>query len=303
MTETSAGQRDLSGPILVLAGGICIGFAPIGLRLGLDTLGPQAIAFWRYLFALPILFAAVVLIRRRLPARPNALVIVAGTCFALDIALWHWALALTTVANATFIVNLGNVGVGLLAWAILKERPSPIWFGAFLMALSGAAFLSQGGGGTGQGDVRGDALAVGAALLVSGYMLASKVSRRSMSGIDAIFWLTATELVVGGAVVAISGEAFLPIAPAGFIAPLFLALIVQVAGQGLIITGLGRTPAAIAGVLVLVQPVVAAAVSWRLFGETLVGLQVLGAAMILVGVYLAQRGQTERALPPVSQSS
>ena len=72
--------------------------------------------------------------------------------------------------------------------------------------------------------------------------------------------------------------------------PLFLALIVQVAGQGLIITGLGRTPAAVAGVLVLVQPVVAAAISWQLFDEPLTALQPAGAGAILIAVWLSQQG-------------
>ena len=93
----------------------------IGLRLGLDDLGPQAIAFWRYIFAIPLLFILLVAIERRMPARINGYVVLAGTFFALDIALWHWGLTLTTVANATFIVNLGNVCVGFIAWLFLKE--------------------------------------------------------------------------------------------------------------------------------------------------------------------------------------
>jgi len=159
------------GPLLVLSGGICIGFAPIGLRFGLDDLGPQAIAFWRYVFAAPILFLLVVLVQRRLPARPNPYVIIAGICFALDIALWHWALTFTSVANSTFIVNLGNIGVGFTAWLFLKERPSMLWGVAVLIAIAGAAALSLGGSaGAGEGRefaLRGDLLALGAAVLVS----------------------------------------------------------------------------------------------------------------------------------------
>ena len=49
-----------------------------------------------------------------------------------------------------------------------------------------------------------------------------------------------------------------------FFEPLALAVIVQVIGQGLIISGLGRTDAGLAGILVLAQPVVAALVSWLL---------------------------------------
>ncbi len=75
---------------------------------------------------------------------------------------------------------------------------------------------------------------------------------------------------------------------------------VQVGGQGLIIFGLGRTPAAIAGVLILVQPVTAAAISWQLFEEPLNTFQGFGALLILAGVMIAQRGGVDArsAAPP-----
>jgi len=282
------------GPLLIFFGGVCIGFAPIGLRLGLDDLGPQAIAFWRYTFALPILFLLVLLVDRRLPARPNRFVVIAAVCFAVDIGLWHWALTFTTVANSTFIVNLGNVCVGLTAWIFLKERPTSIWFVAALIAMVGAAALTLGGGAEGKTDLRGDALALGAAILVSCYIVASKVARRTLGGLETIFWLTAFEIIVAALMVLVFREKFLPTDLSGFIVPLFLALVVQVGGQGLIITGLGHTPAAIAGVLVVVQPVVAAAISWQLFDEPLAPIQAGGGLLILIGILIAQRGAGRR---------
>ena len=279
------------GPLMVFGGGVCIGFAPIGLRWGLDDLGPQAIAFWRYALSVPFLFLLAWSVGRRLPRRPNRFVILAGTFFALDIALWHWALTFTTVSNSTFIVNLGNVSVGFLAWLVLKEKPTPVWFVAIFLAIAGAAALSIGGGETGKGDIRGDALALGAAVLVSGYLLFSKIARRDLGGLETIFWLTVTETFVAALIVTVSGEHFLPATLAGFAAPLFLALVAHVGGQGLIIAGLGHTPTSIAGVLVLVQPVVAAAVSWQLFEEPLSAVQGGGAALILAAVWLAQQGK------------
>lgn len=288
--------RNWTGPALMLAGGVAIGFAPIGLRLGLDTLGPQAIAFWRYAFAAPMILLVLVMVNRRAPVRPNGFVILAGTFFALDIALWHWSLTLTTVANATFIVNLGNVGVGFAAWLFLRERPNGIWFLAIAVALSGAVLLTFGGGTGGQSDLRGDALALGAALLVSGYMLAAKLARRSIGALDVLFWLTVTEACIGGLVVMVSGERLFPADPAGWRSPLVLAVLVQFLGQGLIIAGLGRTPAGMAGVLVLIQPVTAATVSWQLFDEPLVALQIAGAGFVLAGVFLSQAGRTSNKL-------
>lgn len=292
--STAAAMPSWFGPVMVLMGGICIGLAPIGLRLGLDDLGPQAIAFWRYTFALPVLFLLVILVEKRLPAKPNMFVIIAGTCFAVDIGLWHWSLTFTTVANATFIVNLGNIGVGLTAWIFLKERPTWMWLLAVLIALVGAAALSLGGA-EGKADIRGDLLALGAAVLVSCYVVAAKVARRTLGGLETIFWLTVVEIIVAGIMVMIFREDFLPADLSGFAVPLFLAIAVHIGGQGLIITGLGHTPAAIAGVLILVQPVIAAAISWRLFDEPLAPLQAGGGFLILIGILISQRGRGKSA--------
>jgi drug/metabolite transporter (DMT)-like permease len=299
MTVSNAtGSRHLPmgiGLAAVLAGGICLGFAPIGLRLGLDTLGPQAIAMWRYIFALPVLLMLLWVVERRMPVRPVPAVILAGVCFTLDIALWHWALERTTVANATFIVNMGNICVGFLAWIFLRERPTLGWAVAIVIAVTGAGLLSQGGPANGKADLSGDLLAVGAAVLVAGYVLFSKIARGTLGALDAIVWLTITEICVAALLVLLSGEAFIPASADGFLAPLFLALVVQVGGQGLIIFGLGRTPAAIAGILVLAQPVTAAAISWQLFDEPLNALQGSGGLLILAGVYLAQRSAMRKA--------
>ena len=301
MTELTAQRRApvWFGPLMVFMGGACIGLAPIGLRLGLDDLGPQAIAFWRFAFAAPVLFLMVLVMRKGLPARPNRFIIIAGTCFACQIALWHWSLTMTTVANATFIVNIGNICVGLTAWIFLRERPTRMWALAVLIAIVGAAALSLGGGTEGKADLRGDLLAFAAAILVSCYVVASKVARRSLSGIEAIFWLTVVEALVAGFLVMAFREDFLPANLTGMLAPLFLALIVQIGGQGLIITGLGHTPAAIAGVLIVVQPVVAAAISWQLFNEPLVPIQAGGALLILVGIFISQRGPRPAQSPSV----
>lgn len=291
--------RPWLGPLMVLGGGIALGFAPIGLRLGLGDLGPQAIAFWRYLFAVPMLLTLVLLVDRRLPRKPNKAIFFAALFFTLDMALWHWSLTMTSVSNATFIVNLGNVLVGLAAWAFLKERPGLNWALAAGLAVLGAAALSLGGQNLTGGALRGDLFALAAAVFVSFYMLFSKLARRGLGGLEAMFWLSVFETAMAFFVVWGSGETFLPTSLAGFAAPLALAIIVQVAGQGLIISGLGSTGTAVAGILVLSQPVVAAAISWRVFDEPLTAIQFAGAGAILVAVWLAQQKQRVRSAPPV----
>ncbi len=148
---------------MMLGGAVAIGFAPIGLRL--SEFGPQATAFWRFLFALPLI-AAVIYARGGRVGRPSRLAIAAGFFFGLDITFWHASLVMTSVANATFIVNLGNAAVGLVAWIVLRERPAKIWPYALGVALSGALLLSRGAADGGSGALAGDVLAHIAAAMV-----------------------------------------------------------------------------------------------------------------------------------------
>lgn len=298
MNDTSSAppkqtQSRWVGPLIVTLGAISIGITPIVVRdallLGSDGLGIQGLAFWRFLLATPMVFVLVLLVNRRLPTRPNRFVFLAGACFGCQIALWHAALTITTVANATFIVNLGSIGLGLAAFIFLKEVLSRNWGFAAMMALIGAALLTQGGGEEGKGALQGDVLAMIAALFATGYFLCVKIARREIDGLDVLFWATATEAVVAGIVTFSVGESFLPKTGAGWYAPLLMVLVAQ-GGQGLIIIGFGRTPASIAGLLVVLQPVVAAGLSWHLFDEPLLALQMLGGGLILGGLILSQMG-------------
>jgi hypothetical protein len=78
---------------MMLGGAVAIGFAPIGLRL--SEFGPQATAFWRFLFALPLI-ALVIVARGGRIGRPSMLALAAGTFFGLDITFWHASLVLTS---------------------------------------------------------------------------------------------------------------------------------------------------------------------------------------------------------------
>jgi drug/metabolite transporter (DMT)-like permease len=71
----------------------------------------------------------------------------------------------------------------------------------------------------------------------------------------------------------------------------------HVTGQGAIAWALGRLPASVTSVVVLVQPVVATVLGWLLFGEVFGPGQMLGGAIALTGVILAQRAARPAAQP------
>lgn len=272
---------------MVLGGAVAIGFAPIGLRL--SDFGPQATAFWRFLFALPMI-AAVIYANGGKLGRPSLMALVAGTFFGLDITFWHASLVMTSVANATFLVNLGNAAVGFVAWIVLRERPSNVWLIAISVALLGAFFLSQGAANAHDSSaITGDILALIAAIMVGLYLFFAKLARRTETAMQVLFWSTAATLVVSAIASGVRNEPLIPPDPSWFFWPLALAIVAHVIGQGLIVAGVGRAPASVAGLLLLIQPVTGALIAWPLFGEALTQVQLIGCALVLCGVWLAGR--------------
>lgn len=285
-SSTTTGAAPLLGPIMMVLGAIAVGYAPIGLRL--SEFGPQATAFWRFLFALPLLAVLAFTFEGGI-RKPSIFSLLTGLFFALDIAFWHAALVRTSVANATFIVNLGAVAVGVIAWIVLKERPARLWPFAAIVAVIGAWLLSSGASKGGVGNIEGDLLACIAACALAFYFLFAKMARRTETPLNILFWATVVETAVAYAASVITGDQIMPPTLAWFIAPISLAIIAHGAGQGLIIAGLGRTSAGLAGLLILLQPVTSALAAAGLFHENLGQIQLAGAALILLGVWLAGR--------------
>ena len=76
------------------------------------------------------------------PLRQRALAWLAGVLFALDLIAWHYGIEQVGAGLATVLGNLQVVFVGLLAWAILGERPSNRSLAAIPVALFGVLLIS-----------------------------------------------------------------------------------------------------------------------------------------------------------------
>ena len=301
-------RSDARAVAALVFGAAAIGFAPILARL--TETGPSAAAFWRLLFAAPLL--ALLAFRPSQPgAAPSRWAVAAGVFFALDLAFWHYGLVFTSVANATVLTNLTPIVVTAAAWLLLGERPRKLFLAALACAVGGAVAmaLAKGSGGRGTNPPLGDLLSAVTALWYGGYFLCVRQARVGSTASSVMFWsgVTGAPLLLLAAVAL--GEGIWPASAAGWAACAALGLM-HVAGQGSIAWALGRLPTALASVTVLVQPVVAAALGWLVFAERVTPAQGLGAAVLLAGVVLAQasarpskeKGAAPAGATPLSRS-
>lgn len=279
----------------LFAGAVTIGFAPILVRL--SQVGPSATAFWRVLLALPFLWLWLAAEKGGpAPPRPPATwtdyrrLIMAGVFFTGDLAIWHWSIKYTTIANATLLVNFAPVFVTLATWLLLRQRISFTFIAGLTTALAGAAILIGASVELSPQYFWGDFLALVAAAFYGGYQLAVKHLRREFSVATIMTWNGVVMCLLLLPAAFLAGETILPANLQGWLILLALALLIHIGGQGLIAFALAHLPATFSSVTLLLQPVMAAIFAWLLLSETLSARQVVGGVIVLVGIIVARRG-------------
>lgn len=279
----------------LLSGAVGIAFAPIFVRL--SELGPAATAFYRLAFALPTLWLWMQIERRRpiTPRPPSEAadyrrLVLAGLCFAGDLAVWHWSIRLTSVANSTLLANFAPIFVTLGAWVLFRERFTLIFLTGMAAALAGAAVLMGESFTLNTRHLFGDALGLLTAVFYAGYILSVQRLRVDFSTATIMTWSGVVTCLALLPIALASRESLVAASAYGWAVLLGLALVSHAGGQSLIAYALAHLPAAFSSVSLLLQPVVAALLAWIILGEPLGLWQGVGGAIVLAGIVLARRG-------------
>ena len=126
--------------ILLAFGAMLIGFAPIFVKWSM--LSSSAIAFYRMFLAIPFLLIVNYAINKRLSFKVNNkstifYTALASVAFTTDLTLWHFSMTITSVSNATIIVNSAPIFVAVLSFIIFKEKLSKGFFFSFVITYGG----------------------------------------------------------------------------------------------------------------------------------------------------------------------
>jgi drug/metabolite transporter (DMT)-like permease len=297
--------------LALIGGATGIGFAPVLVRLT-DT-GPSATAFYRVLFALPLLWLWAAVDHRNHPSMPQprswrdfACLAGSGLLFAADLSIWHWSLRFTTVANSTLLTNIAPLFVSFGAWLLLKEAITRRFLLGMTLSIAGGCLLAGSSAQLTKDHLWGDFLAVVAAVFYGGYLLMVKHLRTRFATPTIMAWSGLVSCPAFGLIGWVTGDSFWASHAQGWMAIGALALVSHVGGQTLIAYGFGHLPASFSAVSLLWQPVVAAGVAWIILHEPLRGSQALGGLVVLGGIALAGglgRSAPDGPVPAGSQNS
>ncbi len=254
--------------------------------------GPVASAFWRVAIAAPLLF---ILARRFagpvvIPKAGLLLILIAGgAVFAADLAAWHIGIFYTKLANSNLLGNSTSFLLPLWAFATARTWPNPKQAGALGLAALGAILLMGRSFELSPHNLFGDLLSLLAGVFYTAYLILMTRARDDAGPWPTLAWVTLASALPLLLVARLLGETMIP---SNWSPVLMLALLSQVIGQGLMIYAIGRVAPLLFGLVLLLQPIVAAVIGVFVYNEQLGALDYLGA--VLIGLALIVVRQPEQ---------
>jgi len=276
--------------LMLALGATLIGFAPIFVKW--SDLSPAAITFWRMLLALPLLTGFNYVINKKIFFRVKSkktifYTALASLAFTTDLTLWHYSMNITSVANATIIVNSAPIFVALLAFIFYKELPAKGFGESFLITYVGIIGLIIFSNNYANGKILGDLLCMIAAIFYAVYLLIiSKLNKET--SLNIIFYTTFFCCLFSLVPIMINSKSFIPISSFEWINMFLMAFLCQFGGQFLITFGIGKISASNGSIGLLMQPLTATLLAALIFSEILNLMQIVFVFITLAGIYLAR---------------
>ena len=272
--------------LAAILGSSFLAFGPWMVRLA--DVGPVASGFWRLALAAPLLLLIGRAAKQPIPRLPFALWItlaVGGLFFAADLAAWHGGIIRTRLANATLFANITGFTFAIYGFLAIRAWPGRNQLVALLLAAIGVGLLLGRSYQLSPEHLVGDLLCLLAGLFYTFYLIALDRARDQVKPLPALTISTLAGIVPLLLFAVATGD---PIWPQDWTPLLVLALSSQVLGQGLIVFSVGHLPPVVIGIALLCQPVIASAIGWLAYGETLGAVDWIGAAAIGVALVLVR---------------
>jgi drug/metabolite transporter (DMT)-like permease len=224
-------------------------------------------------------------------AREWSIVAAMGLCgFTLNQAGANLALDYTTATQGSLIQSVIPVATAILAALLLKERPSGRRILGIALSLVGVMMLILVAAPSEHASqpLLGGAIMLGAVLMWACYTVLGK----RLAGVDPLI-ITAYSSVFGAlfllplALIESGGWTLPAISPQGWLAVLYLGALASASANLVYNRALTVLEASQTATFINLVPIVGVAVAVIFLGEPILGMQLVGGAVALVGVWLA----------------
>ena len=210
-----------------------------------------------------------------------------------------YAVDFTAAANVALILASAPAFAAVFAVVLGHERVRPAHWVALGLSLVGVGLVVAGGSNLEGFSLRGDLLAVGAALTWAAYtvMLRPLFGRYSAGRISALVILVGAVIMAPVTIVQVAHQDFGSLTRLDWGAWVYSTIGPLLVTNWLYFRSLHRVGAARATLYMYLQPFLGAVFAAWLLDEKLVAIQLIGGAVIVGGVALGRAVATRRAAP------
>ena len=295
-------RSEAAAPILMIFGATLISFSSVFVKLA--DVSPTVSGFYRVLIG-GLLMLTITVWRGRPLWRGTAafrLVVFCGAFFALDLFFWHRSIDFVGPGLATILANFQVFFLGAAGALFLGEVLKPRLLAAAPLAVIGLFLIF----GT-EWDALGNAYKLGvifglfAAAFYSAFTLSLRALQARTTALPTLATLAWVSLVSAGCLAVsalVEGQSFAIVNIKTLFSLLALGLVSQVLGWVVIATALPRLRASLAGLLLLLQPLLAFAWDVLFFHRPATLVNLAGVALALGAIYMGGTGRRHRGGRP-----
>ncbi|MEH1857904.1 MAG: EamA family transporter [Nostoc sp.] len=302
-------QTKIAIALLFLGVG-AISFGSIFMKLSEIELSPSATVFNRFWLASMVflLWHGYKAIRQRFSgdkpieqqpytSQDLLLLLGAGILWAATLVLLAWSLTQTSVAISSVLHNLAPIFTSLGVWLLFRQGFENQFLIGMIIALGGAIAIEFEELQIATDEVQGSLAAIVSAVFLSAYLLIVEKLRTKFSPATIQLWICAIAALAIFPVLLFTQDQLFPSTVSGWLWVIFLALICQVLGHGLLTYSLAKFSSVVVSLVHLLEPVFSGIFALVIFSETLTFSNWVGFAVVLMGLYLAVSSQEAVNLP------
>ena len=271
------------------------GWTFVATKILLEEIGPLEILAARLAVALPFLAGMMAVTRApvalsRADLRPLCL---GGFILTAHFLIQIAGLTMTSATNTAWIISVTPLALAILSFVFLRERIGPGGIAGISVATLGIALLVSRGRLADLGWLRssGDWLALTSAFTWAAYTVVTRdlVRRRHPLTVTLGVFLIAAACIAVPLAATADLASLRMLSSRAIAAILYLSILGLVIGQWCWQIGVARLGATRAGLYLYFEPLATLALAVPLLGESFSPAMGVGAAFVLVGVYLGQR--------------
>jgi len=283
-------QNKVALFIILTIGVISVGVSSILIRL--TNAEPIVIAIYRLTLSAIMVAPIYIFYPKKISLKEALIFLPLGALLSLHFTLWIYSLKFTTVASSTVLVTTNPIFVPIFSYLFYKRRIKKELIIGIAIAISGSIFIALSSRSSGTSHMLGNILALLGAIGVSLYLTLGKEVRNKYDLIPYIFFTYSFSAIILILIGIITRQKFFGYDMHTYLMFFLVAFIPQILGHTAYNYSLKFLDPSFIAVTILGEPVIATIGAYFILKETPSTLEIIGACLILIGIYISARVQS-----------